>query len=89
MLDVRCTTDSIFYELLASNFKSLQDIVRKGGTSYGIDASDDTNSDPGRFETLLNPFSFGSKEAAKMRDRRDVYLTALNKGLEDQIEKGT
>jgi hypothetical protein len=37
----------------------------------------------------LNPFSFGSKKAGEMRDRRDVYLTALNKGLEDRMEKGT
>lgn len=37
----------------------------------------------------LNPFSFGSKKAGEMRDRRDVYLKALNKGLEDRMEKGT
>jgi 3-hydroxyphenylacetate 6-hydroxylase len=37
----------------------------------------------------LNPFSFGSKKAGEMRDRRDVYLTALNKGLEDRMVKGT
>lgn len=37
----------------------------------------------------LNPFSFGSKKAGEMRDRRDVYLTALNKGLKDRMEKGT
>jgi hypothetical protein len=37
----------------------------------------------------LNPFSFGSRKAGEMRDRRDVYLTALNKGLEDRMEKGT
>ncbi len=32
----------------------------------------------------LNPFGFGSKKAGMMRDRRDVYLKALNKGLEDR-----
>jgi len=37
----------------------------------------------------LNPFSFGSKRAREMRDRRDVYLKALNKGLEERMEKGT
>lgn len=37
----------------------------------------------------LNPFSFGSKRAREMRNRRDVYLKALNKGLEDRMEKGT
>jgi 3-hydroxyphenylacetate 6-hydroxylase len=37
----------------------------------------------------LNPFSFGSKRAVEMRDRRDVYLKALNKGLEERMEKGT
>lgn len=37
----------------------------------------------------LNPFSFGSKKAREMRNRRDVYLKALNKGLEDRMEKGT
>jgi 3-hydroxyphenylacetate 6-hydroxylase len=37
----------------------------------------------------LNPFSFGSKKAGEMRDRRDVYLTALNKDLEARMEKGT
>jgi 3-hydroxyphenylacetate 6-hydroxylase len=37
----------------------------------------------------LNPFSFGSKKAGEMRDRRDVYLTALNKDLESRMEKGT
>ncbi|KAH6709533.1 cytochrome P450 [Leptodontidium sp. 2 PMI_412] len=37
----------------------------------------------------LNPFGFGSKKAGEMRDRRDVYLKALNKGLEDRMEKGT
>jgi len=37
----------------------------------------------------LNPFSFGSKKASEMRDRRDVYLTELNRGLEDRMNKGT
>lgn len=37
----------------------------------------------------LNPFSFGSVRAREMRDRRDVYLKALNKGLEERMEKGT
>ncbi|KAF4635455.1 hypothetical protein G7Y89_g2638 [Cudoniella acicularis] len=36
----------------------------------------------------LNPLNFGSKKAAEMRSRRDVYLKALNKGLEDRMEKG-
>jgi 3-hydroxyphenylacetate 6-hydroxylase len=37
----------------------------------------------------LNPFSFGSQKAREMRDRRDVYLRQLNRGLEDRMEKGT
>ncbi|TKA79349.1 3-hydroxyphenylacetate 6-hydroxylase [Cryomyces minteri] len=37
----------------------------------------------------LNPFSFGSKKAREMRDRRDVYLTKLNRDLEDRMAKGT
>jgi len=37
----------------------------------------------------LNPFSFGSKRAREMRNRRDVYLTKLNKDLDDRMEKGT
>lgn len=37
----------------------------------------------------LNPFNFGSAKAREMRDRRDVYLTALNKGLDDRIANGT
>jgi 3-hydroxyphenylacetate 6-hydroxylase len=37
----------------------------------------------------LNPFSFGSKLAKEMRDRRDVYLTKLNRDLDDRMEKGT
>ncbi|KAF2180079.1 cytochrome P450 phenylacetate hydroxylase-like protein [Zopfia rhizophila CBS 207.26] len=36
----------------------------------------------------LNPFSFGSKKAREMRDRRDVYLTRLNSDLDDRMEKG-
>ena len=36
----------------------------------------------------LNPFSFGSKKAREMRDRRDVYLKRLNKDLDDRMEKG-
>ncbi|KAH6677259.1 cytochrome P450 [Halenospora varia] len=37
----------------------------------------------------LNPFNFGSKKAREMRDRRDVYLKQLNRGLEERMEKGT
>ncbi|KAI5201683.1 cytochrome P450, partial [Aureobasidium subglaciale] len=37
----------------------------------------------------LNPFSVGSKRAREMRQRRDVYLTKLNKDLDDRMEKGT
>lgn len=37
----------------------------------------------------LNPFSFGTAKAREMRDRRDVYLTALNKGLDERIANGT
>jgi 3-hydroxyphenylacetate 6-hydroxylase len=37
----------------------------------------------------LNPFNFGSAKAREMRNRRDVYLKALNKGLADRMEKGT
>lgn len=36
----------------------------------------------------LNPFSSNSKKAAEMRARRDKYLTALNRDLEDRMEKG-
>lgn len=36
----------------------------------------------------LNPFNFGSKKAREMRDRRDVYLTKLNRDLDDRMEKG-
>lgn len=37
----------------------------------------------------LNPFSFGTRKAGEMRQRRDVYLTKLNRDLDDQMEKGT
>ena len=37
----------------------------------------------------LNPFSFGTRKAAEMRRRRDVYLTKLNRDLDDRMEKGT
>ncbi|KAL2068420.1 hypothetical protein VTL71DRAFT_16518 [Oculimacula yallundae] len=37
----------------------------------------------------LNPFNFGSAKAKEMRARRDVYLTALNKGLDERMAKGT
>ena len=37
----------------------------------------------------LNPFSFGTRKAAEMRERRDVYLTKLNRDLDDRMEKGT
>ncbi|KAF1972180.1 cytochrome P450 phenylacetate hydroxylase-like protein [Bimuria novae-zelandiae CBS 107.79] len=37
----------------------------------------------------LNPFSVGSTKAREMRKRRDVYLTKLNKDLDDRMEKGT
>ncbi|KAI4727028.1 cytochrome P450 [Aureobasidium sp. EXF-10728] len=37
----------------------------------------------------LNPFSVGSKRAKEMRERRDVYLTKLNKDLDERMEKGT
>lgn len=36
----------------------------------------------------LNPFSFGTRKAAEMRDRRDVYLKQLNHDLENRMEKG-
>jgi 3-hydroxyphenylacetate 6-hydroxylase len=36
----------------------------------------------------LNPFNLGSQKAKEMRSRRDVYLTNLNKGLDDRMEKG-
>jgi 3-hydroxyphenylacetate 6-hydroxylase len=37
----------------------------------------------------LNLWSKGSKSAAEMRSRRDVYLKRLNKDLDDRMEKGT
>lgn len=36
----------------------------------------------------LNPFSTNSKKAKEMRDRRDKYLTGLNRDLDDRMEKG-
>ncbi|KAH7130366.1 cytochrome P450 [Dendryphion nanum] len=36
----------------------------------------------------LNPFSFGSMKAREMRRRRDVYLTRLNRDLDDRMQKG-
>ncbi|PWY67490.1 cytochrome P450 phenylacetate hydroxylase [Aspergillus eucalypticola CBS 122712] len=36
----------------------------------------------------LNPFNSNSKVAKEMRDRRDRYLTALNRDLDDRMEKG-
>ncbi|KAF2129403.1 cytochrome P450 [Dothidotthia symphoricarpi CBS 119687] len=36
----------------------------------------------------LNPFSFGTKKAKEYRRRRDVYLTKLNRDLDDRMEKG-
>jgi 3-hydroxyphenylacetate 6-hydroxylase len=37
----------------------------------------------------LSPFNAGSAKAREMRDRRDVYLKALNDGLNDRMAKGT
>lgn len=37
----------------------------------------------------LNPFSTNSKKAAEMRMRRDKYLGALNRDLDDRMAKGT
>ncbi|KAH0316304.1 cytochrome P450, partial [Aureobasidium melanogenum] len=37
----------------------------------------------------LNPFNAGSTRAREMRQRRDVYLTKLNKDLDDRMAKGT
>ncbi|KAK3900706.1 3-hydroxyphenylacetate 6-hydroxylase [Staphylotrichum tortipilum] len=37
----------------------------------------------------LNPINTHSAKARDMRRRRDVYLTALNKGLEERIAAGT
>lgn len=36
----------------------------------------------------LNPLSFGTRKAAEMRDRRDIYLRELNRSLEERMEKG-
>lgn len=36
----------------------------------------------------LNPFNLNSKKAKGMRDRRDKYLYALNRDLDNRIEKG-
>ncbi|KAH1821206.1 hypothetical protein KXX19_000005 [Aspergillus fumigatus] len=36
----------------------------------------------------LNPFSTNSRKAKEMRDRRDRYLNALNRDLDDRMEKG-
>ena len=36
----------------------------------------------------LNPVSRGSRRAREMRDRRDVYLTRLNRDLDERMEKG-
>jgi 3-hydroxyphenylacetate 6-hydroxylase len=37
----------------------------------------------------LNPFSGGTRKAKEYRRRRDVYLTNLNRDLDDRMEKGT
>ncbi|KAL4981620.1 3-hydroxyphenylacetate 6-hydroxylase [Aspergillus falconensis] len=37
----------------------------------------------------LNPFSSNSYKAKEMRDRRDKYLSSLNRDLDDRMEKGT
>jgi 3-hydroxyphenylacetate 6-hydroxylase len=37
----------------------------------------------------LNPFSSGTAAAKDTRRRRDVYLTKLNRDLDDRMEKGT
>ncbi|KAL3469995.1 3-hydroxyphenylacetate 6-hydroxylase [Aspergillus californicus] len=37
----------------------------------------------------LNPFSTNSHKAKEMRDRRDKYLNALNRDLDNRMEKGT
>lgn len=37
----------------------------------------------------LNPFNFHSAKAREMRHRRDVYLTALNKDLDQKLKDGT
>ena len=35
-----------------------------------------------------NPVNPGSRRAREMRDRRDIYLTRLNRDLDDRMEKG-
>jgi 3-hydroxyphenylacetate 6-hydroxylase len=37
----------------------------------------------------INPFNFHSSKAREMRDRRDKYLTDLNRGLDERIANGT
>lgn len=37
----------------------------------------------------INPFNPGSRRAREMRDRRDKYLTELNRGLEERMRAGT
>jgi len=37
----------------------------------------------------LNPFNLGSSKAREMRDRRDIYLKALNQGLDERMANGT
>ncbi|PHH91911.1 hypothetical protein CDD83_9778 [Cordyceps sp. RAO-2017] len=37
----------------------------------------------------INPVNFHSAKAREMRSRRDTYLTALNKGLDERIANGT
>ncbi|KAK8250203.1 cytochrome P450 [Phyllosticta capitalensis] len=37
----------------------------------------------------LNPFGGGSKHAARVRDRRDVYLKRLNQDLDRRMKNGT
>ncbi|KAH7551598.1 DNAhypothetical proteindirected RNA polymerase mitochondrial precursor [Bipolaris maydis] len=36
----------------------------------------------------LNPFSFGTRSAKEYRNRRDVYLTKLNRDLDERMAKG-
>lgn len=36
----------------------------------------------------LNPINLGSRKAREMRDRRDKYLHALNRDLDDRMAKG-
>ncbi len=37
----------------------------------------------------LNPFNPGSSRAREMRDRRDIYLKTLNRGLDERMANGT